>query len=128
MCGASSGRTVRALSACGCGWQAIQECGGELLVGQDLDLPREGQVRGDQSGAPLVAPGEQVEEQLPAGAVERDTPELVDDQQVGPSQPPVQPAQGDYGQTFFHEMLHTCGIVKEDTVVEIAKVCTGWGA
>ena len=37
--------------------QTVEEGGGELLVTEDLDPLAEGQVGGDESGAPFVALG-----------------------------------------------------------------------
>ena len=42
-------------------------------------------LRGDDGRAPLVAVGEQIEEQLAAGPIEGDKAELVDDQDVDPA-------------------------------------------
>ena len=52
--------------------QAIEQRGRELFVaGKDGDPFGEGEIRGDDGGAPLVAIGEQIEEQLAADAIER---------------------------------------------------------
>ena len=62
--------------------QAIEQSGGELLVAEDPDPFGEGEIGGDDGRAALVAVGEDVEEQLAAGAVEWHEAELVADQEV----------------------------------------------
>jgi len=48
--------------------EAVEERGGEFLVsGEDLDPFSEGEIRGEQDAAFLVAFGQEVEEQLAAG-------------------------------------------------------------
>ena len=61
--------------------EAVEQGGGQLFVAEDLDRFREREVGGDDRGAPLVAVGEQVEEQFAAGPVEGHEAEFVDDQQ-----------------------------------------------
>ena len=52
--------------------QAIEQRGGELFVaGKDGDPFGEREIRGDDDRPPLIAVGEQIEEQLAADAVER---------------------------------------------------------
>jgi hypothetical protein len=59
--------------------QAIEQCGGELVVaGKDRDPFGEGEIRGDHDRPPLVAIGEQIEEQLAADAVERYEAQFID--------------------------------------------------
>jgi hypothetical protein len=59
--------------------QAIEKRRGELLVSaEDLYPFAESEVGRDDDAAPLVALGQQVEEQLPSGAVEGDEAQLVE--------------------------------------------------
>jgi hypothetical protein len=58
--------------------QTIEQRGGELFVaGKDGDHSTNA-VRGDDDGPPLIAVGEQIEEQLAADAIERHKAQLVD--------------------------------------------------
>jgi len=50
--------------------QAVQECGRHPFALEDLAPFAERQVAGDQEAPPLVAVGEDLEEQLGAGAAE----------------------------------------------------------
>ena len=61
--------------------EAVERRRGELLIAEDLHPLAEGEVGGDDRRAALVALGEEVEEELSAGAVEGHEAELVDDQQ-----------------------------------------------
>ena len=54
--------------------EAVEQRGRELLVAEDLHPLAEGEVGGDDRRAPLVALGEQVEEQLAAGPLEGTKP------------------------------------------------------
>ena len=58
--------------------QAIEQRGRQLLVAEDLDPLAEGEVGGDERGALLVAIGEEIEEELAAGAVEGHEAQFVD--------------------------------------------------
>jgi hypothetical protein len=51
--------------------EAIEQCGSELFVTEYLDPFRERQIGGDDGRAALVALGQQIEQQLAAGALER---------------------------------------------------------
>ena len=62
--------------------EAVEEGCGELLVAKDFDPLGEGEVRGDDGRAALVAIGEQVEEKLAALSIEGHEAELVADEQV----------------------------------------------
>jgi len=63
--------------------QAIEQRGGELLVtAEDLDPLGEGEVGGDDDASSLVTLGEQIEEQLAAGAVEGDEAKLVEHEKI----------------------------------------------
>ena len=73
--------------------EAVEQRRGELLVAEDLHPLAEGEVGGDDRRAPLVAVGEQVEEQLSAGALEGHEAELVDDQQRHAQVALVQPGE-----------------------------------
>ncbi len=54
--------------------EAVEQGRGELLVAEYADPFGEGEVGGDDGRAALVAVGEDVEEQLAAGAVEGTKP------------------------------------------------------
>ena len=73
--------------------EAIEQRRGQLLVAENADPLGEGEVGGDDGRAALVAVGEDVEEQLAAGAVEGHEAELVADQEVGPLKPLLEAAQ-----------------------------------
>ena len=60
---------------------AVEQRAGEALAGKDRGPFLEGQVRGDDGGAVLVAPAEDVEQELAAGLRQGDVSKLVDDQQ-----------------------------------------------
>src|SRR5262249_59256373 len=74
--------------------ESIEECGRELLVaGKDADPFGKGEIRRDDGRAPLVAVGEEIEEELATMSIERDKTELVDNQHVDPQQPLLQAGQ-----------------------------------
>jgi hypothetical protein len=60
--------------------EAIEQRRGELFVTEYLDSLRERQIGGDDGRAAFVAPGQQIEEQLAAGALERHESQFIDDQ------------------------------------------------
>ena len=60
----------------------VEQRAGEALAGEDRGPFLEGQVRGDDGGAVLVAPAEDVEQELASGLRQRHVSELVDDQQA----------------------------------------------
>ena len=63
--------------------EAVEQRRGELLVAtEDLRPLGECQVGGDENAASLVARCDHVEQQLAAGAIERDEANLVEDQHV----------------------------------------------
>lgn len=75
---------------------AVDHGGGHLVVPEHRPPPAELQVRGDYHRLPLVCVGEDLEEQPRPVRVEREKPELVDDEQAGladerglPVEPPV---------------------------------------
>ena len=61
---------------------AVEQRAGEALAGEDRGPFLEGQVGGDNGGAILVAPTEDVEEQFASALREGHVAELVDDQQA----------------------------------------------
>ena len=61
---------------------AVEQGAGEALAGEQRCPFLEGQVGGDDRGAVLVAPAEDVEQQLAAGLRQRDVSEFVDDQET----------------------------------------------
>ena len=59
--------------------EAVQKCGGELLVaGEDLWPLREGQVAGDQDAGALITVAEYPKRQLDATSVHGDVTQLVE--------------------------------------------------
>ena len=62
---------------------AVDHGGGHLVVPEHRPPPAELQVRGDYHRLPLVCVGEDLEEQPRPFRVEREKPELVDDEQAG---------------------------------------------
>ena len=73
--------------------EAVERRRGELLIAEDLHPLAEGEVGGDDRRAPLVAVGEQVEEQFSAGPLEGHEAEFVDDQQRDAQVAPVERAE-----------------------------------
>jgi len=63
--------------------QAVQQGRRHPLALEDLPPVSERQIAGDQQAGPLVAVGEDLEEQFCAGAAEGQVAQFVDDQQVG---------------------------------------------
>ena len=61
---------------------AVEQRAGEALAGDDGGPILEGQVRGDDCGAVLVAPAEDVGQKLASGLRQGHVAKLVDDQQV----------------------------------------------
>ena len=57
---------------------AVEERAGETLAGEHRGPFLEGQVRGHDGGAVLLAPAEDVEQQLASGLRERHVAELVE--------------------------------------------------
>ena len=70
--------------------EAVQQRGGQLLIGEHADPLAESEIGGDDGRASFIAIGDQIEQQLAAGAVEGDKPEFVDDQKVDPTQPQLE--------------------------------------
>jgi len=64
----------------------VEQRAGEALAGEDRGPYLEGQVGGDDGGAVLVAPAEDVEQELASALREGDVSELVDDRQVHPGE------------------------------------------
>jgi hypothetical protein len=74
--------------------EPIEERGRELLVARENGHPfGEGQIRRDDDAAPLVAFGDEIEEELATGTVERDEAELVDDQELDVVEATMQPRE-----------------------------------
>ena len=61
--------------------EAVKQSAGEPLGAEDVGPFVEGQVGGDQDGAPLVALAEDLEEEFRAGGGQGDEAQFVDDQQ-----------------------------------------------
>ena len=64
--------------------EAVEQGSTQLLIADDLDPLGECEFDVDDRGTPLVAVGEQVEEQLAAGPVEGHEAEFVEDQKGDP--------------------------------------------
>ena len=62
--------------------ETVQQRSGQALRPEHLGPFVEGQVGGDQDGAPLVALAEDLEEEFRAGGGQGDEAQFVDDQQV----------------------------------------------
>jgi hypothetical protein len=74
--------------------EPIEQRGREFLVAsKDRDPLREGEIRGDDGGAALVAVGDQIEEELATDTIEGDEAELVDDEDVDTKEPLLQPRE-----------------------------------
>src|SRR3990170_4293904 len=70
--------------------EAVQEGSGQAGVAEDLRPAGEVQIGGDQHRPPLVALGEDAEQQLGAGLGEGDEPDLVQNEQVQPEERALQ--------------------------------------
>src|SRR3989304_3657124 len=77
--------------------EAVQESRREVGVPEDLRPTGEVQVGGDQPRPPLVALGEDAEQQLGAGLGEGDEPDLVQDEEVQPEESALQFTQTQLG-------------------------------
>ena len=74
--------------------EAIEQRRSELLIaGEDRDPFCERKIRGHHRGSPLVAVGDQIEEQLAADPIEGHEAELVDDEDVDPQEPLLEPCE-----------------------------------
>ena len=73
--------------------EPVQQRAGEAFRSEDRSPLVERQVGGDQDGAPLVALAEDLEEQFCPGGGQWDEPQLIDDQQAGVKQFPLQVEQ-----------------------------------
>ena len=60
--------------------EAIEQRRSELFVAEHLDPLGERQIGGDDGRAPFITLGQQIEQQLAAGALERHEAQLIDDQ------------------------------------------------
>ena len=76
--------------------EAVQKRPGEPLGSEDCGPLVEGQVGGDQDGAPFVALAEDLEEEFRAGGGQRHEAQLVDDQQSEAGQLPLQVEQAPF--------------------------------
>ena len=63
--------------------QAVQDGGGDDAVAEDLAPAAEALVAGEDHGPALVAPADELEEQVGPGPVDRQVADLVDDEQPG---------------------------------------------
>ena len=76
--------------------EAVQQRAGEAFRSEDLGPFVEGQVGGDQDGAPLVALAEHLEEQFRPGGGQGHEAQFVDDQQVQAGQLPLEVEQAPF--------------------------------
>ena len=96
--------------------EPVEESGGELVVAEDAIPLAEGEIGRDDGGGALVTRGEDVEEQLAAGLLERDEAELVE-QQKRCAAKAVLKAREDTAVARFDESAHEVrGAVEEDVV------------
>ena len=63
--------------------EAIEQCGGDDRVAEDVAPFREAAIRGENHGALFVAGVDQLEEEVGAAVADRQIADLVDDQQRG---------------------------------------------
>ena len=73
--------------------QAVEQSSGEPLVAEDAGPLVEGQVRGDDRGAALVALADELEEELGAGLRQGYEAEFVDDEQLASGELPLKAEQ-----------------------------------
>ena len=73
--------------------EAVQQRPGEALRTEHVSPLVEGQVGGDQDGAPFVALAEDLEEEFRAGGGQGDEAQFVDDEQLEPGQLPLEVEQ-----------------------------------
>ena len=73
--------------------EPVQQRSGEAFRAEDFGPLVERQIGGHQDGAPLVALGEDLEEQFRPGAGQGHEAQLVDDQQVEAGQLPLEVEQ-----------------------------------
>ena len=99
--------------------KAVEQRRGQLLVAEDLHPLAEREVGRDDRRAPLVAVGEEVEQQLAAGALEGHEAELVDDQQRDPQVTLVQPRERELV-ARLDQLAHEVGRAHEGDAVAAA--------
>jgi len=106
--------------------ESIEQRRRQLFVaGKHGDPFGERQIRGDDRRPTFVPIGDQIEEQLAAGAVERHEAELVDDERVHPQEPLLQ-ARELTVIAGFNELTHEIGRAGEEELVRMSdSVCTG---
>ena len=78
--------------------EPVEDAGGGGVLGQEAAPLLEGPMGGHGQGAAFVGGGNEPEQQLGAGVVERGEPDLVDDDQVGAQQGVDDLADGVVGQ------------------------------
>ena len=99
--------------------EAVEQRRGEFLVAEDLHPLAEREVGRDDRRAPLVAVGEEVEQQLAAGALEGHEAELVDDQQRDPQVTLMEPRERELV-TCLDQLAHEVGGADEGDAVAAA--------
>ena len=63
--------------------QAVEQGARDHGVAKDLTPGAEALIAGEQDRAPLIAPGDELEKEIGSLPVDRDVPDLVDDQELG---------------------------------------------
>jgi hypothetical protein len=59
--------------------KTVEQCSGEFLIAQNLDLLGEGKIGRDDCRAWFITLGQRIEEQLATGALEGHEAEFIDD-------------------------------------------------
>ena len=88
--------------------EPVQQRSGEPFRAEDLGPLIEGQIGGDQDGAPLVALAEDLEEEFRSGGGQGDEAQFVDDQQVQAGQLALQVEQASFV-PGLHQLMHQGG-------------------
>jgi hypothetical protein len=73
--------------------QPVQQGGGQFCISEDLHPFAEGEIGGDEGRPPFVPLRYQIEEQFSAGAVERHESQFINDEQIRPLNPTMEPSQ-----------------------------------
>jgi site-specific DNA recombinase len=96
--------------------QAVEQADGSSVLGQEPAPLVEGPVRGDADGAAFVGGGDDAEEQLRAGVIQRREPDLADDDQVVAQQGVDDPSGAVVGQAAVEGLDQLGGGEVADTV------------
>ena len=102
--------------------EAVEQGRGELVVDEDAVPFAEGEVAGDDRGAALVASGEDVEEHLSAGLLERDESQLVDDEKCDAAKSLLQTREGPCVARFGERSDEVGSAVEGDVVATLDRL------